>query len=209
MLHILLTGAGVSGGLIIAIGTQNTFLLKCGLKKQYAMTVATVCFIGDIFLISSGILGVGTLLNGNPFWSNLLTLLGALFIIWYGCLAAKSAFEGTSHLELESTELEYSKAKIILMAMGITFLNPHVYIDTIIILGGATASLAMNEKIYFLIGALGASCLWFYGLAYLAKRLIPLFTKASTWRILDTGIAFIMFGIAFNLMTPLVEEYIL
>ena len=95
-----------------------------------------------------------------------------------------------------------------LMAMAITFLNPHVYLDTVVILGGVTASMAPDEKIWFVIGALAASGLWFYGLVYLAKRLIPLFSKPKTWRMLDSVIACIMFGIALKLAAPLLTQYI-
>ncbi|GAJ74167.1 transporter, LysE family [Vibrio sp. JCM 18904] len=209
MINTLLTGAVVSGSLIVAIGSQNAFLLKCGLKKQYALSVATICFLGDILLISTGVLGVGTLLYKAPLWKDLLTLGGVVFLFWYGYQSAKSAWNGSSHLELENSDIAQSWLKVVLMAMAITFLNPHVYLDTVVILGGVTAQMEPDEKLLFVIGgALIASGIWFYGLVYLANKLIPLFSKPRTWRILDSAISCIMFGIALKLATPLLSQYI-
>lgn len=94
------------------------------------------------------------------------------------------------------------------MAMVITFLNPHVYLDTVVILGGVTAQMEPDEKLWFVIGALIASGLWFYGLVYLSNKLIPFFSKPRTWRMLDSVISCIMFGIALKLAAPLLSQYI-
>ncbi|WP_333003210.1 LysE/ArgO family amino acid transporter [Vibrio coralliilyticus] len=208
MISTLLTGAVVSGSLIVAIGSQNAFLLKCGLKKQYALSVATICFLGDILLISTGVLGIGTLIYNAPLWKDTLTLGGVIFLFWYGYQSAKSALHGSSHLELESSDIAHSWLKVVLMAMAITFLNPHVYLDTVVILGGVTAQMAPDEKLLFVIGALIASGVWFYGLVYLANKLIPLFRRPRTWRILDSVISCMMFGIALKLATPLLSQYV-
>ncbi|WP_198924276.1 LysE/ArgO family amino acid transporter [Vibrio coralliilyticus] len=208
MISTLLTGAVVSRSLIVAIGSQNAFLLKCGLKKQYALSVATICFLGDILLISTGVLGIGTLLYNAPLWKDTLTLGGVIFLFWYGHQSAKSALHGSSHLELESSDIAHSWLKVVLMAMAITFLNPHVYLDTVVILGGVTAQMAPDEKLLFVIGALIASGVWFYGLVYLANKLIPLFRRPRTWRILDSVISCMMFGIALKLATPLLSQYV-
>lgn len=208
MLNTLLTGAAVSGSLIVAIGSQNAFLLKCGLKKQYALSVATICFLGDTLLISTSVLGVGTLLYSAPVWQDILTLSGVIFLFWYGYRSARSAWKGSSNLELENADIAQSWLRVVLIAMAITFLNPHVYLDTVIILGGVTAKMVVTEKLWFVIGALLVSGLWFYGLVYLAQKLIPLFRKSSTWRMLDSVVACIMFGIALKLATPLLSQYI-
>ncbi|CAM3073848.1 LysE/ArgO family amino acid transporter [Vibrio mytili] len=121
MINTLLTGAVVSGSLIVAIGSQNAFLLKCGLKKQYELSVVTICFLGDILLISTGVLGIGTLLYKAPLWKDLLTLGGVVFLFWYGYRSAKSAWNGSSHLELENSDIAQSWLKVVLMAMAITF----------------------------------------------------------------------------------------
>ncbi|MFH4479059.1 MULTISPECIES: LysE/ArgO family amino acid transporter [Vibrio] len=127
---------------------------------------------------------------------------------WYGYQSAKSAWKGSSHLELENSDIAQSWLKVVLMAMAITFLNPHVYLDTVVILGGVTAQMEPDEKLLFVIGALIASGGWFYGLVYLANKLIPLFSKPRTWRILDSAISCIMCGIALKLAAPLFSQYI-
>lgn len=208
MINTFLTGAVISGSLIIAIGSQNAFLLKCGLKNQYALSVATICFLGDILLISTGVLGIGTLLHKAPLWKDILTLGGVVFLFWYGYQSAKSAWKGSSHLDLEDSDIAQSWLKVVLMAMVITFLNPHVYLDTVVILGGVTAQMEPDEKLWFVIGALIASGLWFYGLVYLSNKLIPFFSKPRTWRMLDSVISCIMFGIALKLAAPLLSQYI-
>lgn len=205
MINTFLTGAAVSGSLIVAIGSQNAFLLKCGLKKQYAMSVATICFFGDILLISIGVLGLGALLHREFLWKNILTTGGVIFLFWYGYQSAKSAWNGSGQLELENSGTAHSWLRVVLMAMAITFLNPHVYLDTIVVLGGITAQMGQHEKLWFVFGALFASAVWFYGLAYLANKLIPLFSQSKTWQILDLIIACIMFGIAIKLAASLLN----
>ncbi|MCF7353524.1 LysE/ArgO family amino acid transporter [Vibrio sp. CK2-1] len=206
MLSVVLKGAFVSGSLIVAIGSQNAFLLKSGLKNNYVMLVATLCFLGDVLLISTGVLGVGALLQQAPVMTEILTLCGIAFLCWYGFLSAKSAWRGQSHLDIDNSEVSRNWVKVALMTLAMTFLNPHVYIDTILVLGGITSSLNFEEKRWFLVGALTASAIWFYGVAYIAKKLIPFFANPKTWQILDTVIAVIMFSIAAGLVKTLVPS---
>lgn len=205
MLSVALKGAFVSGSLIVAIGSQNAFLLKSGLKNNYVMLVATICFLGDILLISTGVLGVGVILQQAPVLTEILTLIGIAFLCWYGFLSAKSAWRGQSHLDIDNKEVSRNWVKVAMMTLAMTFLNPHVYLDTIVVLGGITSSLSFEEKRWFLVGALTASAIWFYGVAYIAKKLIPFFAKPKTWQILDTVIAVIMFSIAAGLVRTLVS----
>lgn len=207
MFAVALKGAFVSGSLIVAIGSQNAFLLKSGLKNNYVMLVATICFLGDILLISTGVLGVGALLQQAPVMTEILTLCGIAFLCWYGFLSAKSAWRGQSHLDIDHSEVSRNWVKVALMTLAMTFLNPHVYIDTILVLGGITSSLNFEEKRWFLVGALTASAIWFYGVAYIAKKLIPFFAKPKTWQVLDTVIAVIMFSIAAGLVKSLVFSF--
>lgn len=206
MLSVALKGAFVSGSLIVAIGSQNAFLLKSGLKNNYVMLVATICFMGDILLISTGVLGVGVLLQQAPILTEILTLIGIAFLCWYGWLSAKSAWRGQSHLDIDHSEVSRNWVKVVMMTLAMTFLNPHVYLDTIVVLGGITSSLNFEEKRWFLVGALSASAIWFYGVAYIAKKLIPLFANPKTWQVLDSVIAVIMFSIAVGLGKTLVSS---
>ena len=207
MLSVALKGAFVSGSLIVAIGSQNAFLLKSGLKNNYVMLVATICFMGDILLISTGVLGVGVLLQQAPILTEILTLIGIAFLCWYGWLSAKSAWRGQSHLDIDRSEVSRNWVKVAMMTLAMTFLNPHVYLDTIVVLGGITSSLNFEEKRWFLVGALSASAIWFYGVAYIAKKLIPLFANPKTWQVLDSVIAVIMFSIAAGLGKALVFSF--
>lgn len=207
MFAVALKGAFVSGSLIVAIGSQNAFLLKSGLKNNYVMLVATICFLGDILLISTGVLGVGVLLQQAPILTEILTLIGIAFLCWYGFLSAKSAWRGQSHLDIDNSEVSRNWVKVAMMTLAMTFLNPHVYLDTIVVLGGITSSLNFEEKRWFLVGALTASAIWFYGVAYIAKKLIPFFAKPKTWQVLDTVIAVIMFSIAAGLVRNLVSSF--
>lgn len=207
MFAVALKGAFVSGSLIVAIGSQNAFLLKSGLKNNYVMLVATLCFLGDVLLISTGVLGVGALLQQAPVMTEILTLCGIAFLCWYGFLSAKSAWRGQSHLDIDNSEVSRNWVKVALMTLAMTFLNPHVYIDTILVLGGITSSLNFEEKRWFLVGALTASAIWFYGVAYIAKKLIPFFAKPKTWQVLDSVIAMIMFSIAAGLVRGLVPSF--
>lgn len=188
MFSVALKGAAISGSLIVAIGSQNAFLLKSGLKNNYVMLVATICFLGDVLLISSGILGVGALLHQAPLLTKILTLMGVAFLCWYGLMSAKSAWQGNNQLSIDKKEVNRNWVSVALMTLAMTFLNPHVYIDTIVVLGGITSSLNFDEKKWFLLGSLSASAIWFYGVAYIAKKLIPLFEKPRTWQVLDLSL---------------------
>ncbi|WP_086981960.1 LysE/ArgO family amino acid transporter [Vibrio aphrogenes] len=203
MFSVALKGAAISGSLIVAIGSQNAFLLKSGLKNNYVMLVATICFLGDVLLISSGILGVGALLHQAPLLTKILTLMGVAFLCWYGLMSAKSAWQGNNQLSIDKKEVNRNWVSVALMTLAMTFLNPHVYIDTIVVLGGITSSLNFDEKKWFLLGSLSASAIWFYGVAYIAKKLIPLFEKPRTWQVLDSVIAVVMFSIALGLVKTL------
>lgn len=194
-------GAVISGGLIVAIGSQNAFLLKVGLSNRYPMWAASVCFTGDILLIGAGVFGVGAIFSADTIWRDLLSLGGAAFLFWYGFTALKSAIRGNNSLAVESGDTRPKSLKAtLLMAFAMTFLNPHVYIDTVILVGGVTASLPAQQKVWFASGALVASALWFYSLVYVARKLIPVLNKPKTWRVIDTSIALVMFAIAISLL---------
>ncbi|MGV6987739.1 LysE/ArgO family amino acid transporter [Testudinibacter sp. P80/BLE/0925] len=196
----LLQGFFVSASLIIAIGAQNAFVLKQGLLKQNIFWVALTCFLCDFVLIGIGVLGFGSLIGQNPSATLALAVVGALFLLVYGARAFRSAYQGTSGLSLDKTERPpQSAVKIVLITLGLTLLNPHVYLDTVVIIGGIASTLLFEQKLQFLLGAVFASGLWFFGLGYGARLLIPLFKRPKTWRVLDFAIGCIMWLIAFSL----------
>ena len=193
-------GALISGGLIIAIGAQNAFILRQGLLGQKVLYACAVCFVCDAVLITLGILGVGSILQTSPFFLNSLALLGALFLYWYGGNSFFRAYKGNSHLHVElGTKSEQSVAKLMLTTLAITLLNPHVYLDTLVIIGGIGGTLDHVEKRWFLLGSVLASFVWFFGLGYASKKLIPLFESSKTWVVLDILIGLVMTWIATGL----------
>lgn len=195
-----LHGFIVCFGLIVSIGAQNAFLLKQGILKRHVFWIAFICFFCDVLLMGVGILGLGSLIAQSPTVSLILALVGALFLFTYGSRSFISAYQGTSKLLAETDSPQSGLRKSILITLAITLLNPHVYIDTVVIVGGIGGTLNFEQKIQFLFGALLCSFLWFFGLGYGAGMLSRYFEKRRTWQILDTLTGFIMYGISISLV---------
>ena len=206
---MLVQGVLISGGLIIAIGAQNAFILRQGLLGQKVFYACAVCFICDAVLITLGILGVGSILQQSPFFLNSLAVLGAIFLYWYGSNCFVRAYKGDSHLHIEQeTNKQQTAAKLMITTLTITLLNPHVYLDTLVIIGGIGGTLGTEEKRWFLLGSLLASFIWFFGLGYASKKLIPFFESTKTWVVLDSIIGIVMFWIATGLVVFVYQHYI-
>lgn len=200
MIETFIKGFLVCGGLIIAIGAQNAFVLKQGLLKRHILAVILTCFACDFILISMGVLGLGNLISESQVASQALAIVGALFLLVYGARAFRSAYSGNSVLNLaEETGQQGSVLNAVMATLAVTLLNPHVYLDCFAIIGGIAGTLTAAEKGWFLAGALCTSLLWFFSLGYGARLLIPLFKRPITWRILDGGIGIVMWLIAFSL----------
>ena len=201
MISEILRGALISASLIIAIGAQNLFVLKQGLLRNHIFYVSGICFICDFVLMSIGILGVGTFISTNPLITNILAILGALFLLWYGFKAFKSAIKGTSSMQVQSQDSnDNSLVKVILATLAITLLNPHVYLDTVVIVGGIAGTLNSEQKMAFLIGAVCVSFIWFFSIGYGARLLTPLFKQKKMWVVLDCLVGLVMFYIAYRLI---------
>lgn len=199
-MHSLLNGFLVSGSLIVAIGAQNAFVLKQGLLKQHVFWVALTCFICDTLLLTLGVLGLGSVIGSHPVVSVTLAFVGAGFLLIYGLRAWRSALLGNSGMTVGQSDKQRNRTATILLTLSITLLNPHVYLDTVVVVGGVAGTLPWADKLWFLVGALTASATWFFSLAYGAGLLLPIFAKPRTWRILDGIIGSIMFVIAFGLL---------
>lgn len=199
-MNIFLQGFMVCFGLIVSIGAQNAFLLKQGILKQHVFWVAFICFFCDVILMTFGVLGLGSLIAQSMWLSVGLALFGALFLFTYGSRSFISAYRGTSQLLALKDKEKGGLKRAIWFTFAITLLNPHVYIDTVVIVGGIGGMLSFDEKIWFLLGALICSFLWFFGLGYGAGFLAPYFEKRRTWQILDLITALIMYVIAFSLI---------
>ena len=201
-----LQGIGIGGGLIIAIGAQNAFVLSQGVRRNFPVQTAIVCSFFDATLILIGVTGVGSLVATNPMLTQVATWLGALFLIWYGGRSFRSAMQGGS-LET-STEVIPSRRKLLLTTIALTVFNPHVYLDTIVMIGGFSGQLAQAERYLFGAGAMTASVIWFFSLSLGAGLLAPIFRKPIAWRCLDGFVCLTMWGIALSLLWPKLQLYI-
>lgn len=200
-MHPFLTGLMITGGLIVAIGAQNAFVLKQGLLKQHVGLVVLLCWLCDVVLIALGVFGTAALLSGSPTASALLALAGGLFLLVYGAMNAKRAWQGGGHLAVSADKPAASSAlKTATTTLALTLLNPHVYIDTVVLIGGAASPFDQAGKILFLLGSVTASALWFASIGFGARLLLPLFRRERVWQILDGLIAAMMFYLAWGLL---------
>ncbi|MCK4503646.1 MAG: LysE family transporter [Desulfuromonadales bacterium] len=201
-----LQGIGIGGGLIIAIGAQNAFILSQGVRRNFPLQTAFVCSLCDSLLILIGVSGVGGLVATNPLLAQWATWFGALFLLWYGSRSFRSALQG-GRLEA-SAEVIPSRRKLLLATLALTFLNPHVYLDTVVLVGGLSAKLSQTERYLFGAGAMTASIVWFFSLSLGAGFLAPLFRKPIAWRVLDGFVCLTMWGIALSLLWPQLHPYL-
>lgn len=193
------TGMATGAGLIIAIGAQNAFVLTQGIRKQHRFIVALICSLCDALLIGCGVAGMGTLIEQSPRLLGFAAGMGALFLLIYGLKSLFSAFQTVQGLVQAEVKV-VSRKQVILTTLAITLLNPHVYLDTVVLLGGISATFEGNGRYLFGGGALTMSFLWFFTLAYGSALLAPLFKKPITWRILNVAIFLVMWSIAFKLL---------
>jgi L-lysine exporter family protein LysE/ArgO len=195
-----LQGLGLGAGLIIAIGAQNAYVLRQGLLRQHVFAIASICTLCDMILISLGVGGLGALISGAPLWLNLAAWGGAAFLLAYGARSFHSALHPSTLDAGENSPSPAGRREAVLAALAFSLLNPHVYLDTVVLVGSIGAQHPLPERPFFAMGAMTASVLWFYGLAYGAAWLAPLFRRPAAWRILDFVIGGIMWAIAASLI---------
>ena len=195
-----ISGFLISISLILALGPQNVFVLRQGLLRTHVFAACLVCSISDALLITAGVLGVGLFISEIEELAIWMSVGAALFLIGYGILRIKSAFnpKGMEVDEGESKELWPT----ILAGLAFTYLNPHVYVDTLLLIGGASSSYVGDEKLMFGVGAATASFVFFFSLGYGAKRLSPILNNPESWKIIDLFIAGVMFTVAGILLFP-------
>lgn len=182
----------VSGaGLLIAIGAQNAFVLRQGLQRRHVALVVAVCALSDMALILSGVAGMGLLVRQWPELLQWLRWCGAAFLAGYGLLAAQRAWRGHSALAAQSGG-ETHWQRVLWACLGFTFLNPHVYLDTVVLLGSLSTRHSGAAQWVFGLGACTASLVWFSSLGFGARLLQPLFRHPRAWQLLDAGIALTM-----------------
>ena len=188
----------LGGSLIIAIGAQNAFILRQGLLRQHVFILCLICALSDAVLIGLGVAGLGAIISGSKILIGVVTLGGAAFLAVYAFLALKRA---TSPSGLEAAKSGPGSLKAaVLTCLAFTFLNPHVYLDTVLLVGGLSGRYEGTARLAFAIGAMSSSFIWFFGLGYGARVLEPLFAKASAWRVLDGLIAAVMAALSVSLL---------
>lgn len=190
-----ISGFGLSLSLIFAIGAQNAFVLKQGIKKENVFIVSFLCAISDATLIFAGVSGFGYLVEQFPMLQTFARYGGFLFLLIYGLKSFYSAWTMSHELKPEG-ETPRSLLKTILLTLAFTWLNPHVYLDTVILLGSVSTKFG-ELAVVFGLGAMSASFVFFFSLGYGARLLAPLFKKAIAWKVLEFLIGFIMITLAF------------
>ncbi|MBC5831580.1 LysE/ArgO family amino acid transporter [Vibrio metschnikovii] len=203
---ILLQGFGLGATMIIPIGAQNAYVLNQGIKRHHHLTTATICSVLDVIFISLGIFGGGALLSQNESLLIAVTLGGIAFLTGYGLLALKTAFKPSQQQESSSEITARGKRTVILGALAVTVLNPHLYLDTVVILGSIGGQFEGHDRLSFALGTMIASFVWFYSLSIGAAKLGPTLSKPAVKKGIDIVIAAMMFTIAFLLANNL-QQY--
>lgn len=192
-----LFGFATALSLIAAIGAQNAFVLRQGIRDEHVLPVVLLCAASDLLLIVAGIAGVGALVKAHPDLMTAARYAGAAFLIGYGLLAARRALRPEALTPADAAPARLPA--VLLTCLALTFLNPHVYLDTVVLLG-TLANQQGDRRWLFGAGAAAASAVWFFGLGFGARRLAGLFAKPATWRILDWLIAATMLVLGLSLL---------
>jgi L-lysine exporter family protein LysE/ArgO len=199
MLNAFLTGFILGFSLILAIGAQNSFVLRQGLMGRHVFTVALFCSLADAFLISIGVAGISIFLNNYiDLVSDWLFGISAIWLAGYGLLRLRDAVIGKSVLITENSSANGLISTLSFLVV-LTFANPHVYLDTVVLIGSVSQQFPGNTKVAYVLGASLASFVFFFSLAYGAKFLSPIMQRPIAWRLLDSFIAFVMFTLAFKM----------
>jgi L-lysine exporter family protein LysE/ArgO len=193
------TGFALSATLIIAIGAQNAFVLRQGIRKEHVAPIVVFCALADLLLIAAGVAGLASVLGNSPTLVALLTIAGSVFLLWYGVRALRRAFQPKS-LHAAGGAEPVSLSNAMAQAAGFTLLNPHVYLDTVLLMGSIGTRQPPDMRIWFVGGAACASGVWFTSLGFGARLLAPVFARPRAWQVLDTLVGLTMLALAIVLI---------
>lgn len=196
-MKIALTGFLTGLSLIVAIGAQNAFVLRLGLMKSHIGIAVAICAISDALLILVGTAGMGALVEANKSLLTFVSWVGAIYLLYFAFTAAKRVF--TDQSMAAATQTVLTKKQVILSVLGFTWLNPHVYLDTVLLVG-SIGSQYDEKRWIFALGASIASLIWFIGLGYGSKAAAKVMSRPITWKVLDIFIALVMTTIAISLI---------
>ncbi len=195
-----LTGFATAFSLILAIGAQNAFVLCQGLRQNHVFVVCLVCAVSDAILITLGVAGFGAIVQAIPALPIIMRYAGAAFLIAYGTLRFRAAWQGEESLDLSGSEQNFWP--VILTCLAFTWLNPHVYLDTFGLIGAVSTSFPpIAPKLAFALGAIASSFTFFFGLGYGARVIAPFMQTPHAWQILDFLIGLVMWALAVMLIT--------
>ncbi|WP_428313249.1 LysE/ArgO family amino acid transporter [Hydrocarboniphaga sp.] len=198
LLAVFGKGFALSAALIVAIGAQNLFVLRQGLRREHVFAIVLFCGSADALLIAAGVAGLGALLQAVPGLTLWLTLGGAAFLAWYGIGALRRALHpATMAVELQPS---MSLGRALAGCAAFTLLNPHVYLDTVLLMGAVGSSVQPASRPWFVAGAASASYIWFTALGYGARLLTPVFARPIAWKLLDLGVGVTMLVLAAALL---------
>ena len=192
-------GLSIGLGLIVAIGAQNAFVIKQGLLKNQVFIIVLACTLIDAALIAIGVAGLGAIISSNKILLAIAKYGGVAFLLCYGIKFFRNALkEDILYISNDNTKLKFKKA--LLTVLAVSLLNPHLYLDTCVLIGTIGSQFSGADRLYFALGAISSSFLWFFSIGYGARLLLPIFQKPAAWKVLDFIIGVIMFGIAISLM---------
>lgn len=197
-----ITGFGLCATLIIAIGAQNAFVLRQGLRREHVLIIVAFCALADFVLTCAGVAGLGQLLGEAPRLTFALTAAGTVFLVWYGIRALARARKASS-MNVTEGVTRMSVRNVLAQAAGFTFLNPHVYLDTVLLMGSIGARQPSDLRFWFVGGAAAASGAWFITLGFGARLLRPVFRTPRAWQVLDTLVGVTMLVMAGSLVVKL------
>jgi len=187
-------GAALSASLIVTIGAQNAFVLRQGIMRSHVGKIVTLCSLSDLILIAAGVGGASALAQRYPRFVEFVLYAGLGYLAWFGISSLVRALRpGHATMDVSADGAPASPARrrawpVVLMTLAFTWLNPHVYVDVVLLIGTAGAREPEGARLSFALGAMSVSPIWFAGLGYGARLLAPLFRKASAWRMLDGAI---------------------
>lgn len=188
--NVYLAALGLTASQIVGIGPQNAFVIRQGISRSHVVPIVLICMVCDAVLISCGVLGVGRLVSAIPGFVTVVTWGGAAFILWLGLKSFRSAWQpGALTLQAGVAQTRSDAIRTILM---VTLVNPYVWLDTVILIGGVSSVYGRQAAPSFVLGCLTASVAWFSSIGFLAGKLAPLFQKSSSWRVLDSVIGAVM-----------------
>ncbi|WP_170343645.1 LysE/ArgO family amino acid transporter [Ruegeria atlantica] len=193
----VIAGFALGFSLILAIGAQNAFILRQGLRREHVFFLCLTCAVSDAILIGAGVAGFGTLAQAAPWFETVMRYGGAAFLIWYGLRSLRSSWLGGSVMEIGNGKRTSLKAAL-LTVFAFTWLNPHVYLDTVVLIGSISAQ--YDDRLGFALGAMTSSFVFFFSLGYGAGILSPVFARPRAWQVLDAGIGIVMLVIALKLV---------